>query len=71
MNLKLVPKSRFSCGDLVTVKSLGEGRHFCIIAVKRGENHEPIAVLKALFSETYIIEQPFKELNSLLIRGQL
>ncbi|NLB52657.1 MAG: hypothetical protein GX808_06935 [Syntrophomonadaceae bacterium] len=71
MNLKIVSTSRFACGDLVTVKSLGEGKHFCIIAIKREDNHEPIAVLKALFNETYIIEQPLKELKSLLIKGKL
>ncbi len=71
MRLKLVSASRFACGDLVTVRSLGESKHFCIIAIRRGEDQEPTAVLKALFNETYIIEQPLTELKSLLIRGRL
>ncbi len=71
MKLQIVSASRFACGDLVTVKTLDENKHFCIIAIRREENHEPIAVLKALFNETYIIEQPLKELKSLLIKGKL
>ncbi|HPF43603.1 MAG TPA: hypothetical protein PKV15_02795 [Syntrophomonadaceae bacterium] len=71
MKLKLASASRFTCGDLVTVKSLDESKHFCIIAIRHEENQEPIAVLKALFNETYIIEKPLTELKSLLIKGKL
>ena len=71
MPSKLVPASRLICVDLVTVKSLDESKHFCIIAIRHRENQEPIAVLKALFSEIYIIEQPITELKSLLIKGNL
>lgn len=71
MKFRLISASRFACGDLVTVKSLDESKHFCIIAIRHEENHEPIAVLKALFNETYIIEQPLSELRSLLIKGRL
>ena len=71
MQLKIVSAPRFVCGDLVTVKSLEASKHFCIIAVRHGDNNQPIAVLKALFNDTYIIEQPFTELRSLLIKGKL
>jgi len=71
MKLKIVSTPRFACGVLVTVKTLVERKHFCIIAIRHEEHQEPVAVLKALFNETYIIEQPLKELKSLLIKGKL
>lgn len=71
MRFGLVPKTFFSKGDLVKVKSIEEKRHFCIIGFKNGNANEPIAILKALFNETYIIEKPVSELTSLLIRGKL
>ncbi len=62
---------KFSTGDLVTVKNMPRTDKFCIIAIKNNEHEEPIAVLKALFNNTFIIEKPISELNSLLIKGHL
>jgi hypothetical protein len=70
MKLRLVPGTSFAIGDLVSVKNMPRNEHFCIIAF-RGEKGEKIAVLKALFNDTYIIEKPVSELNSLLIKGRL
>lgn len=61
----------FTTGDLVTVKTRGKEERFCIIGFKTNERQEKIAILKALFNDTYIIEKPLKELNSLLIKGIL
>jgi hypothetical protein len=62
----------FSVGDLVTVKNMSANEKFCIIAFKTQENSgNQLAILKALFNDTYIIEKPITELNSLLIRGIL
>ncbi|NLB87627.1 MAG: hypothetical protein GX790_00115 [Syntrophomonadaceae bacterium] len=72
MRFKVVNNSSFAKGDLVQVKSMPDNEHFCIIGFKNIDgNREPIAVLKALFNETYIIEKPVSELTSLLIKGQL
>jgi len=71
MKLKLVSSAGFNPGDLVTVKNMPREERFCIIAVKKGENGQPLAILKALFNETYIIEKPVTELESLLVRGKL
>jgi hypothetical protein len=62
---------RFAAGDLVTVKNMPLNHKFCIIAFKNNGNKEPVAVLKALFNHTFIIEKPLSELDSLLIKGQL
>jgi len=69
--LKLAPKLAFSTGDLVTVKNSRNDERFCIIALKTNEKNESVAVLKALFNDTYITEKPVTELNSLLIKGLL
>jgi len=71
MHLRLVPNPGFSTGDLVTVKSMPPEERFCIIGFKNKGKREPIAVLKALFNDTYIIEKPVSELSSLLIKGIL
>ena len=71
MNMTKPEGTQFSEGDLVTLKSSKDKEHFCIIAFKINEKQEPMAVLKALFNETYIIEKPVFELQSLLIKGQL
>jgi len=70
MKLRLVPGTSFAVGDLVSIKNAPRNEHFCIIAF-RSENGEKIAVLKALFNDTYITEKPVSELSSLLIRGRL
>lgn len=61
----------FRIGDLVTVKTMSPADQFCILAFKEAGKSEVIAVLKALFADTYIIEKPISELNSLLVRGRL
>ncbi len=71
MRFRLVTDLGFSVGDLVKVKTMSKDEHFCIIGFKYKDTHEPIAVLKALFNETYIIDKPVSELSSLLIKGQL
>lgn len=71
MNVKSGGRSKFSTGDLVTVKNMPRTDKFCIIAIKRNDQEEPIAVLKALFNSTFIIEKPISELDSLLIKGSL
>ena len=70
MKLRLVPGNKFNVGDLVSVPNMPRNEHFCIIAF-RDENGEKIAVLKALFNDTYITEKPVSELSSLLIKGRL
>jgi len=62
---------KFSKGDLVTVKNISGDDKFCIISFKYIDKQEPIAILKALFNDTFIIEKPVSELNSLLIKGSL
>ncbi len=71
MNIRVISPHRFATGDLVTVKSMPQNERFCIIGIKDKPGSERIAILKALFNETYIIEKPFSELQSLLIRGLL
>lgn len=71
MNIRIISPQGFTVGDLVTVKSMSLNERFCIIGIKNKPGSERIAVLKALFNETYIIEKPFSELRSLLIRGLL
>lgn len=71
MHLTLVPNPGFNTGDLVTVKSMPAQERFCIIGFKKKGQGEQIAVLKALFNDTYIIEKPVSELKSLLIKGIL
>ena len=70
MRLKVIDK-QFAAGDLVTIKNSRKEEHFCIIGFKYDEDHQPIAILKALFNETCIIEKPITELKTLLIRGKL
>lgn len=71
MHLKLVQNPGFNVGDLVTVKSMRPQKRFCIIGFKKKSQGDPVAVLKALFNDTYIIEKPVSELKSLLIKGIL
>ncbi len=70
MKLKVIDK-QFSAGDLVTIKNSRKQEQFCIIGFKYDEEHQPIAILKALFNEICIIEKPISELKTLLIRGKL
>jgi hypothetical protein len=69
--LRIVSDKIFCEGDLVTIKSSRNDGPFCIIAFKINEYNQKIAVLKALYNNTYIIEKPVSDLNSFLIRGKL
>lgn len=69
--LKLVSKAEFEPGDLVSVATMPEKWRFCIIGFKNNAQGESLAVLKALFNDTFIIEKPVSELKSLLIKGLL
>lgn len=71
MKLKIVPGNSFSVGDLVSVRNMPRSECFCIIGFRTGVQDEKIAILKALFNDTCIIEKPVSELQSLLIRGRL
>jgi len=71
MPVRLVSQPPFSCGDLVNVKGLKNEEKFCIIGFKVNANKQTVAVLKALFNDTFIIEKPISELNSVLIKGKL
>lgn len=71
MRLRLVSDAGFMKGDLVSVKSMPGNERFCIIGFKTNERNESVAVLKALFNDTYIIEKPVSELRTLLIKGLL
>lgn len=69
--LRIVPDKQFTKGDLVTVKSSRNEGPFCIIGLKVNEHSQQVAVLKALFNDTYIIEKPVSDLKSFLIKGKL
>lgn len=69
--LKLVNPNQFQPGDLVSVESMPGNGRFCVIGLKTNDRGEPVAVLKALFNNTFIIEKPVSELKSLLIKGLL
>lgn len=71
MKFKAIMGSPLRVGDLVTVKTMSPADQFCILSFREVEKSEVVAVLKALFSDTYIIEKPVSELNSLLVRGRL
>jgi hypothetical protein len=64
-------RPEFKKGDLVSVKTSPANEHFCIVDFKHRDSDEPLAILKALFNDTYIIEKPISELKSLLTRGIL
>lgn len=69
--LKIVPNKQFYAGDLVTVKNSRNQGPYCILAFKVNDNGQKIAVLKALFNDTDIVEKPITELKSFLIKGLL
>lgn len=71
MESKTVSYLGFRIGDLVTVKTLRNDEQFCIIGFKNNDKEEKVAILKAIFNKTYIIEKPVSELKSLLIKGLL
>jgi hypothetical protein len=69
--LNVVPKKEFSTGDLVTINGSRKEERYCIIGFKYNEKKERIAILKALFNETCIVEKNVSELTCLLIKGLL
>ena len=69
--LRIVPDKQFYKGDLVTVRNSRNHGPYCILAFKNGDNNQKIAILKALFNDTEIIEKPESELKSFLIKGLL
>lgn len=69
--LRMISEKLFCEGDLVTVKGARNEGPFCIIALKINEHNQKIAVLKALYNNTHIIEKPVSDLTSFLIRGKL
>lgn len=69
--LKIISNKKFCMGDLVTVRSARNNEPFCIIGLKSNEHNQHIAVLKALYNDTYIIEKPISDLESFLIKGKL
>lgn len=71
MQFKIVDNHKFSIGDLVNVQTMNNQETFCIIGFKTNANKQTLAILKALFNDTYIIEKPLFELKSLLIKGNL
>ncbi|MHB1127800.1 MAG: sporulation peptidase YabG [Bacillota bacterium] len=58
-------------GDLVTRKSYLNDVTFCIIDFKANENGECVAVLKALYGHTFIVDAPLEDLVNLLPEGKL
>lgn len=58
-------------GDLVTRKSYGNDITFCIIDFKADENGQCVAVLKALYNQTLIVDAPINDLTNLLPKGKL
>ncbi len=71
MDAKNPGNQGFTAGDLVTVKSMPQDERFCIIGFKESASGEKMAILKALFNDTYIIEKPLSLLQTLLIKGIL
>ena len=69
--LRIESNKKFCAGDLVTVRSSRNEEPFCIIGLKTNEHNQHVAVLKALYNDTYIIEKPISDLESFLIRGKL
>lgn len=58
-------------GDLVTRKSHNHDVTFCIIGFKAGEQGECIAILKALFDQTMVVDAPIEDLVNVLPSGKL
>ncbi len=71
MAIRDVTNYRFKEGDLVTVSSLDDNLRFCIIGFKENKQGHKIAILKALFNQTFIIEKPVVELTNLILKGKL
>ena len=58
-------------GDLVTRKSYNNDITFCIIDFKSDSEGNCVAVLKALYNNTLIVDAPIEDLVNLLTKGKL
>lgn len=58
-------------GDLVTRKSYRNDVTFCIIGFAAGESGEIIAILKALYNHSFIVDAPLSDLENILAQGKL
>ena len=61
----------FKVGDLVTRKSHGHDTVFCIMDFKADKEGECVAVLKAIYSRTFIVDAPLGDLENVLPSGKL
>ncbi|NLK51750.1 MAG: hypothetical protein GX295_04805 [Syntrophomonadaceae bacterium] len=61
----------FKIGDLVARKSERPIIHYCIIGFRYPEKGEKVAILKALFNNTAVVEVPLTDLHNLLVKGKL
>ncbi|MGF7184361.1 hypothetical protein GGQ84_000444 [Desulfitispora alkaliphila] len=58
-------------GDLVTRKSYDNDIAFCIIGFTAGEDGEIIAILKALYNHSFLVDAPLSDLENILAQGKL
>lgn len=58
-------------GDLVTRKSHHHDITFCIIDFKADAEGNCVAILKALYNHTFIVDAPVEDLENLLPKGKL
>lgn len=57
-------------GDIVTRKSYGHDVKFCIIGISVDTSGEIIAILKALYNETFIADSPMDDLTPVWTRSE-
>ncbi|MDS1029332.1 sporulation peptidase YabG [Bacillota bacterium LX-D] len=58
-------------GDLVTRKSYNNDITFCIIDFTTDADGQCVAVLKALYNNTIVVDAPVEDLENLLTKGKL
>ena len=58
-------------GDLVTRKSYQNDVTFCILGFTTGDNGEVVAILKALYNHSIIVDAPLEDLENILAQGKL
>ncbi len=58
-------------GDLVTRISHNHDTKFCIIGISVGRNGEILAILKAIYNDSYIADAPLEDLVNVLPEGKL
>jgi len=61
----------FKVGDLVTRNSYGNDTVFCIMGFKADEEGRCVAVLKAIYNKTFIVDAPISDLRNVLPDGKL